>query len=65
LLLPESLPDIFCAKDYAKHAKIKIRYAQLAINIFKYIGIIEQSGKNGRSFLYKQKIHIKKQKYVL
>ncbi len=58
-LLPESLPDIFCTKDYAKHAQIKIRYAQLAINIFKYIGIIEQSGKNGRSFLYRRKIHIK------
>lgn len=56
VLLPGSLPDIFSVKDYAKHAHIQIRYAQLAINIFKYIGIIEQSGKNGRSFLYSRKI---------
>lgn len=55
-LLPASLPAIFSVKDYAKHANIKIRYAQLAINIFKYIGIIEQSGKSGRSFLYNRKI---------
>ncbi len=56
MLLPGSLPDIFSVKDYAKHAHIQIRYAQLAINIFKYIGIIEQSGKRGRSFLYNRKI---------
>lgn len=56
MLLPGSLPDIFSVKDYAKHAHIQIRYAQLAINIFKYIGIIEQSGKKGRSFLYNRKI---------
>lgn len=55
-LLPGSLPAIFSVKDYAKHAHIRIRYAQLAINIFKYIGIIEQSGKNGRSFLYSRKV---------
>ena len=56
MLLPDSLPGIFSVKDYAKHAHIKIRYAQLAINIFKYIGIIEQCGKSGRSFLYNRKI---------
>lgn len=55
-LLPGSLPEIFSVKDYAKHAKIKIRYAQLAVNIFKYIGIIKQSGKSGRSFLYSRTI---------
>lgn len=55
-LLPDNLPAQFGVKDYAKHAHINIRYAQLAINIFKYIGIIEQTGKDGRSFLYIRKI---------
>lgn len=55
-LLPAELPGKFSVKDYAKHAHINIRYAQLAINIFKYIEIIEQSGKNGRSYLYQRKI---------
>lgn len=56
LLLPDSLPEKFSVKDYAKHAHTSIRYAQLAVNIFKYIGIIEQAGKDGRSFLYSRKI---------
>lgn len=55
-LLPVNLPGKFSVKDYAKQAHINNRYAQLAINIFKYIGIIEQSGKNGRSYLYSRKI---------
>lgn len=55
-LLPVNLPGKFSVKDYAKQAHISNRYAQLAINIFKYIGIIEQSGKNGRSYLYSKKI---------
>ena len=55
-LLPVNLPSKFSVKDYAKQAHINNRYAQLAINIFKYIGIIEQSGKDGRSYLYSRKI---------
>lgn len=55
-LLPANLPCQFSVKDYAKHAHINKRYAQLAINIFKYIEIIEQSGKDGRSFLCRRKI---------
>lgn len=55
-LLPVNLPGKFSVKDYAKQAHINNRYAQLAINIFKYIGIIEQSGKDGRSYLYSRKI---------
>lgn len=53
-LLPESLPENFTVKDYAKHAHIHTRYAQLAINIFKYIGIISQTGKKERCYLYKK-----------
>jgi len=54
-LIPDSLPAQFGTKDYARHAHINIKYAQLAINIFKYIGIIKQVGKDGRSLLYSRK----------
>lgn len=55
-LIPESLPAQFSTKDYAQHTHTNIKNAQLAANIFKYIGIIEQTGKDGRSFLYIRKI---------
>lgn len=54
-LIPDSLPVQFGTKDYAKHTHTSIKNAQLAVNIFKYIGIIEQTGKKGRSFLYSRK----------
>ncbi len=51
-LIPDTLPVQFGTKDYAKHTHTSIKNAQLALNIFKYIGIIEHTGKDGRSFLY-------------
>ena len=54
-LIPDTLPVQFGTKDYAKHTNTSIKNAQLAVNIFKYIGIIEQTGKDGRSFLYSRK----------
>ena len=54
-LIPESLPAQFSTKDYAQHTHTNIKNAQLAANIFKYIGIIEQTGKDGRNFLYSRK----------
>lgn len=53
-LLPDEVPEKFTVKDYAVHTHIPVRYAQLAINIFKYVGVIEQVGKKGRSYLYKR-----------
>ncbi len=51
-LIPEEVPEEFTVKDYAVYTHINPRYSQLAINIFKYIGIIEQIGKRGRCYLY-------------
>ncbi len=51
-LIPDDLPEEFCVKDYAKASKIAPRYAGLAINILKSVGVIKQTGKRGRSYLY-------------
>lgn len=51
-LIPDSLPEQFTARDYALAAKINIRYAQTAMNIFSHIGCIKKIGKSGRSYLY-------------
>ena len=54
-LLPENLPEQFTTKDFAKLAKIPVRHAQTATNIFKYIGILEDVGRSGRNILYQIK----------
>lgn len=54
-LIPKEVPEEFTVKDYEACTHISNRYSQLAINIFKYIGIIEQIGKRGRCYLYRRK----------
>ena len=46
-LIPEGLPEVFTAKEFAKKAKIKLRYAQTGINILREIGVIKKKRHKG------------------
>ena len=54
-LIPMELEDEFTTKDFAKAAKIHLSYAQLILNIFYYLGIVERIGKSGNSYIYEVK----------
>lgn len=50
--VPYELEEKFTVKDFAKAAKIQVRLAQTVVHILNYVGVIEQIGKVGRSYLY-------------
>lgn len=52
-LIPEGLPEEYTSKDFAACARISRSFAQTALNILHYIGIVERTGKSGRSYTYK------------
>jgi hypothetical protein len=54
-LIPSDIPSIFKVKDFKKTSGLNLRGCQTAINILKYIGLVEHVGKEGRAFLYKIK----------
>lgn len=53
--LPCELGLEFTSRDYAKITKIRLRDAQLALNILRYLGLVEVVGKSSRSYLYSLK----------
>lgn len=53
-LIPDELPDIFTAKDYAKACHITMTVAQPAVNVLTHVGAIEHIGKIGRAYVYKK-----------
>ncbi len=59
--VPESLPPIFKSNDYAKAMKTDLSYANTALNILSYLGVVEKCGKDGRAHLYKVSNEMKKQ----
>ena len=50
--LPDSLPDEFISKDYARCAHVNLKRAQTALNVLKYVGAVEEKGKVKNSILY-------------
>lgn len=50
--VPYELAEKFTVKDFAKAAKIPVRLAQTVVHILHYVGVLEQIGKLGRSYLY-------------
>lgn len=54
-LIPDTLPEIFSVKDFAKAAHITQTVAQPAINVLYYVEAIDRVGKAGNAFLYKRK----------
>ena len=51
-LIPKSLPMPFTTKDFAKAAKIRLRAAQVSLNILHDMGVVERVGKQGNAYLY-------------
>lgn len=50
--VPLELEEPFTKKQFAKAARINDRVASLAIKLYQYYGMMEHTGKDGRSFLY-------------
>lgn len=53
--IPLELEEPFTRKQFAKTAHINERMASLVIKLYRYYGMIEQTGKDGRSYLYEIK----------
>lgn len=54
-MIPEGLPAEFSVKEYAKAAKLALRYAQTAVQVLKYVGVIEHIRTENRAYIYKVK----------
>ena len=54
---PPDLPELFTSKDLSKKAGIPVRLAQYCLLICRDLGIIELSGKQGRSLQYRLAHH--------
>ena len=50
--VPWELAESFTSKDFAKAAHIPVSLARTVLNILNYVGVVEQVGKAGNSFLY-------------
>ena len=50
------LNEQFTSKDFALSAHINLKMAQIALNIFKYLGLITVVGKDKNSIIYKKNI---------
>lgn len=50
--VPLDLGEPFTRKQFAKAARIDERMAGLAIKLYQYYGMMEQTGKDGRAYLY-------------
>lgn len=53
-LVPDSLPDGFSAKEYAKAVKLPSRQASAAANVLSYFGAVERVGKDKNAYLYRR-----------
>lgn len=54
-LIPDGLEPDYTSKDFATAAHIPLGYAQTALTILHYIGLVERTGKRGRSYTYRTK----------
>lgn len=52
-LIPDTLPDIFTTKDFAKCGKLSPKSANLALNVLYHTQVVERIGKEGNRYLYK------------
>lgn len=50
--IPLELEEPFTKKMFARTARINDRMASLVIKLYQYYGMMEQTGKDGRSYLY-------------
>lgn len=52
--IPDELAGGFTVKQLAKTAKIRQRLAEKTVFVLKTMGIIEQTGKDGRAYIYSE-----------
>lgn len=50
--IPNGLSDKFTSKEYSKLIKLSLKRAQIALNVLRFLDIIEFSGKDGKLHLY-------------
>lgn len=51
-LLPARLPDPFTRKDFMKATRLSSKKSSFALTVLLRMEVIQQSGKEGRAFLY-------------
>ncbi len=52
-LLPVNLPEQFTCNEFSKLVKIPSNQANVVLNIFFYLEIVERIGKKGNAYIYK------------
>lgn len=52
VFLPDTLPQNFTRVEFQKATKLSQSRASTAVNVLNYLGIIQQTGKDGRKYLY-------------
>lgn len=55
-LIPKGLTMPFTTKDFAKVAKIRLRTAQITLNILYDLSAVKRVGKQGNSYLYRSTV---------
>ena len=54
LLLPPGLPEEFTSKEFRACGKFSNMQGSLALSAARELGAVEQIGKRGRAYLYRQ-----------
>lgn len=54
-LIPDGLEEEFISKDYKAASGLSLSQAQTALQILSYAGVIEKTGKKGRSYCYRRR----------
>lgn len=52
--IPKALPEEFTVKEYRQATGLSLKTAGDAVNVLKYLKVIQQSGKQGRAFVYRR-----------
>ena len=50
--LPVELSGNFSSKDYAKASHLKVKEAQIALNVLTHLEIVKRAGKENNSYIY-------------
>ena len=53
-MLPDGLPEEFTAAQYSKAARINKSKVSMELNVFKRLGCVKESGRNGREKLWRR-----------
>lgn len=53
-LIPENLPGNFTSKDFKTKSGLSQHNSRIALNVLKFVGAVEQTGKKGNQIVYKQ-----------